>query len=162
LDADSILFVPRYLMQRLGDQPGCGGYGLVRYSRSIRPIRTRTYARLDLQSKSSVTAVLPDHFYAGVWDCFEELLPLDSDFIVCSDGFYTCFPYPEDIWNWLAANRAGLHDEAERDGLLASLHRRLHGRSGDDDISFVWVRDMRAERGSSVAAGAVAQEKGES
>jgi hypothetical protein len=40
---------------------------------------------------------------------------------------------------WLQENRSVFGTPAEEEPKLAALHERLHEKSGDDDMSFVWM-----------------------
>ena len=135
------LLVPKYLygtQLTSKDQQ----YRTLRYSSTLRPI-------LSKESSSSIncfntngptTKVLPDHFYRGCFDSFQDRFPPQSHFILCSDGFYGGFSHWQQVWTWLQENAAGLNDKNEREAILKKLHHDLHVRSGDDDISFVWVQ----------------------
>ncbi len=131
--------VPRYMVDMVRDA-ALPGYCRVRYSTSVRFAGAAPKATvLTFDEKGSATAVLPDHFYTGQWTHFRESFPDDTHFILCSDGFYTAFADPQDVWGWLRQNRNRLHSDTERPGLMEALHRQLHSRHSDDDMSFVWV-----------------------
>ena len=138
LGPDDLLLVPRYLADMPRD-PAYASYRRVRFSKAIRSTASLLPALLDLQSKSAHTAVLPDHAYTGRWTHFRERFPQDAQFILCTDGFYTCFKAPAELWAWLNEHREALSDDHSREDLLAQLHLKLSERHSDDDISFVWV-----------------------
>jgi len=93
----------------------------------------------------SATMVLPDHFYCGYYDSYQDTFPTGSEFILCSDGFYGCFPDWHQLWTWLAENAHKLNHKEKRKAILRELHTQLHNKNGDDDISFVWVRPRTPE-----------------
>jgi len=83
---------------------------------------------------------LPDHFYSNNWTAFHERFERDIHFVLASDGFYGSFQDTQELWAWLQANQSVLEDELNRLAVLQELHKRLADTSGDDDISFVWIR----------------------
>ena len=140
LRPSDVLRVPAHLVGAVRDA-GDGRYYRVPFSHRIRLARdgAQENGRAGFESKSSVTAALPDHFYTGGWRQFQERFPADASFVLASDGFYSGFSEPAALWTWLQEHEAGLRSPAEREQLLAELHRRLEEKSGDDDISFVWI-----------------------
>jgi len=141
LDDGDILLVPKYLV---GARPAlqCQSYVLFPYSRLIRVVGSegQTTKVPVFSRRGTATAVLPDHVYTGEWTYFRERFPLDTHFVLCSDGFYGAFRDPAGLWAWLKTNEAHLRDQREQHTVLRQLHARLHDRFGDDDIAFVWVR----------------------
>lgn len=135
------LLVPTYLY---GTQLTCQGrqYRVLRYSSAIRPIlATESLASIvSFNKHGSSTMVLPDHFYCDCFDSFQDSFPLQTHFILCSDGFYSCFSDWQQLWIWLQENATGLNDNNQREVILEQLHADLHAKSSDDDISFVWVQ----------------------
>lgn len=135
------LLVPTYLY---GTQLTCQGrqYRVLRYSSAIRPIlATESLASIvSFNKHGSSTMVLPDHFYCDCFDSFQDSFPLQTHFILCSDGFYSCFSDWQQLWIWLQENATGLNDNNQREAILEQLHANLHAKSSDDDISFVWVQ----------------------
>jgi hypothetical protein len=136
-----LLLVPRYLVSFSGN-PGPRRYCRVQYSRNIRtaagascPVSDASFA-----CKGAATAVLPDHFPGGRWTAFHERFERDVHFVLASDGFYGCFRHSRELWAWLEDHQEVLQEESGRLKAMQDLHRRLADTSGDDDISFVWVR----------------------
>jgi hypothetical protein len=140
LGPEDRLLVPKYLA---GSPEGVHrrGYVMFPFSRLIRVVGSAPISSAAplFGGQGSVTAVLPDHFYAGKWTHFQERFPADTNFVLATDGFYRAFTEPGTLWTWLATNRGRLDDPADRALLLKELHAILHARRGDDDISFVWV-----------------------
>ncbi|MHC4799407.1 MAG: hypothetical protein ACYTF1_22460 [Planctomycetota bacterium] len=131
------LVVPSYLVGR-AVQIGSKHYINVPYSRAIRKVKN--YAQvLDFHRHSTVTAVLPDHFYTGGWTYFQDRFPVDAQFILGSDGFYECFKDPASLWQWLNKHKQDIRNPKQIKLLLNGLHQRLRQEHSDDDISFVWV-----------------------
>jgi len=137
---NELLLVPKYLVSISKDSQYRNFCRLL-YSRFIRrvssPITPQKDFTLDL--RGNITAVLPDHYYTGRWQSLEERYPLDTHFLLCSDGFYRVFPNLSEIWNWLKTNQANLSDKIQKEKLLTSLHCQLNQKNGDDDISFIWI-----------------------
>ena len=77
LRADDLLLVPKYLTEIPSD-PRYQAYRRIRCFRSVRIIGRSRWPRINLQDRSAVTAVLPDHFYTGQWSQLEERFPLNS------------------------------------------------------------------------------------
>jgi serine/threonine protein phosphatase PrpC len=143
LEPGDQLLVPRYLHGTLMTSEG-RRYLLLRYSSAIRTVSIAP-AEDGFNNKGAATMVLPDHYYCGGFDLFRDRFPLRTNFILCSDGFYSSFSSWEQLWSWLQSNASGLADDKERDGILERLHHQLHARVGDDDISFIWVRPREPE-----------------
>jgi len=150
LDSEELLLVPKYLTSTPRD-PHYRDLRRFRYSRFIRRVSSPQKATsLKLNTQGNATAVLPDHFYAGEWDSLEDRFASDTNFLLCSDGFYRAFEEPAQIWDWLKRNENKLHTKQEKMQLLAGLHKRLHEKCGDDDISFIWLspKNQRKEDAS--------------
>ena len=131
------IVVPKYLMGRVTKAGGCF-CAVVRYSRMIRSARgSSTPPRLC--RGGAVTAVLPDHFHSGQWSYFDDAFPSDSQFVLCSDGFYGCFDDMSEMASWLKEHRQVILDPDKRTTILTELHGQLRQRGHDDDISFVWI-----------------------
>jgi serine/threonine protein phosphatase PrpC len=141
LQPDDLLLVPRYLVT-FPDDPHQRRYCRFPFSRHIRKasggLPSITHCRLD--EKGTMTAVLPDSFLAGHWYETEERFEPDSEFVLASDGFYSAFADTAELWAWLTANQTELASEPVRQSLLEALHAQLHAKSGDDDMSFIWIR----------------------
>lgn len=135
-----LLLVPRHLAA-VADDYKRGTYIRFIYSRLIRSLKTGTTLPLpvDFQKAGSTTAVLPDHFYTGHWTHFEDRFPLDTSYVLASDGFFSCFNDPNSLWLWLQKHNQKLLTEQGQAQLMAGLHRFLRKNSSDDDISFVWI-----------------------
>lgn len=135
------LLVPRYLY---GNELTCRNreYRSLRYSSAIRPVFTAESLAsiIRFAKRGSSTLVLPDHFYCDCFDSFQDSFPLQTQFILCSDGFYSCFSNWQQLWTWLQENAVGLNDDNQRETILKQLHADLHAKSSDDDISFIWVQ----------------------
>ena len=140
LTADGRLLVPEYL---IGGAPRkCGEqYESVLYSSSIRLASNTQPAAsaISFTGSGAVTEVLPDHYISDRWVHRQEHFPSDAQFLLASDGFYGAFDGPRQLWNWLAANKSALAQDKERSDLMLQLHERLQSKSGDDDMSFVWI-----------------------
>jgi hypothetical protein len=139
LRPNDVLVVPKYLVEPSRD-PAFKAYCRLTYSKAVRSTRKQQDWVAPLRQKSPATAVLPDHYFTGNWSHFHEPLPANGSFVVASDGFYSCFANPADLWHWLNSNRKALHADPDREQVLQDLHAKLHRTCGDDDISFVWVR----------------------
>jgi len=146
LSLEDCLLVPKYLY---GQELSCSDrhpYRFLHYSSAIRPV----YARHSSPSihqfpdRNASTLVLPDHFYSGWFDAYHDQFPPMTHFILCSDGFYESFSRPADLWTWLQRHANCLTDPGKKAAVLEDLHRQLHSRGGDDDISFVWVHPRTA------------------
>ena len=142
------LLVPTFLAGTPSTMNG-QQYLNILYSSTIKPI----YSAKPLSSitnithHGSTTMVLPDHFYCGYCDYFQDRFPLDTHFILASDGFYSAFSNSKQLWNWLRENRILLADENKSKEILEQLHFDLRDSGGDDDISFVWVYPNKSETG---------------
>ena len=134
------LLVPKYLY---GTQLTSKGhrYRVLDYSSTIRVISAdgKDDSHSRIAQLSTTTRVLPDHFYAGYVESYQDTFPPGTHFVLCSDGFYGCFSDAKDMWRWLQDNAQALSHKDERKTALKRLHSTLSARSGDDDISFVWV-----------------------
>jgi hypothetical protein len=134
------LLVPRYLygqpLMSRGRQYRC-----LDYSSTIRIVpKVPRGVRADgIEHRGSVTTVLPDHFYSGHYDYVEDRFPCGTHFVLCSDGFYSTFATASELWTWLQENREALADPSEREKRLCDLHKRLHAKGTDDDMSCVWM-----------------------
>ncbi len=140
LDSEELLLVPKYLTSTPRD-PKYRDFRRFHYSRFIRRVSSasRESSKLQLDMRGNTTAVLPDHFYTGQWDRFDDRFPRETHFLLCSDGFYRGFEDSAQIWDWLKTHEDRLSTKHGRKELLADLHCRLHQKSGDDDISFIWL-----------------------
>lgn len=112
------------------------------YSRFIRRTSSSVKPSADIQfdTQGNTTAVLPDHYYTGQWEYFEERFALDTHFLICSDGFYRAFSNAGKIWDWLNTNEKDLKNRRQKKLLLNQLHQQLDQTCGDDDISFIWIK----------------------
>jgi len=132
------VLVPRYLAEPL-DGREAAPYRCIPFSRTIR-CPNCDQRTVSLHQKADVTAVLPDHIYTGRWCHFRESLPRNAHVVLATDGFYSAFGTPTELWQWLNHNTEALADDAGRQTPMSQLHQRLASQSGDDDASFVWVR----------------------
>ncbi|GEM_PF-1824283 len=155
LNPDDILVVPKYLVGTR-EHRAYEEYTLLPYSRFIRVLGTddSQCGPVCFRSRTVVTQVLPDHFYSGGWSLVEERFPLNTHFVLASDGLCNAFGAASDLWTWLTRHEQAFGDSRQRDQLLKGLHSRLHERTGDDDISFIWVspRHTRATENDRSAA----------
>jgi hypothetical protein len=133
------LLVPRHLIGAAYEREP-GGYCRLRYSRIVRRISNASTAAT-FAGKGNVTAVLPDHIKSGQWTHLRETVPNNAHVVLCSDGFYTAFADPAELWRWLMSNAAVLDPNNAASG-LHELHDRLAAREGDDDMSVVWIRPV--------------------
>jgi hypothetical protein len=140
LGPDDRLLVPRYLYGQALESQG-QEYRCLDYSSTIRiwPTSPPGVWTDGIEHRGSVTAVLPDHFYSGHYDCYEDRFPGGTHFVLCSDGFYSAFATASEMWAWLQENKDVLAKVQEREPKLTELHHRLHEKGGDDDMSFVWM-----------------------
>ena len=142
LNVGDQLLVPKYLYgTRLTSQDRL--YLVLRYSNAIRHVSFSPITTL--ASTGSATMVLPDHFYCGCYDSFQDRFPCGTNFVLCSDGFYSCFSDWKELWRWLLENKAALHDIKKREAALDGLHILLRSKGGDDDISFIWASPHRKD-----------------
>jgi len=135
------LLVPKFLY---GTKLTCQGqkYRLLRYSSTIRyipAVESVSHAN-SFGDHSPATKVLPDHFYSGDFDLYQDRFPHGTNFILCSDGFYGSFSNWQQLWEWIEQNAVDLNDNNRKESILDKLHMQLNSKKGDDDISFVWVR----------------------
>lgn len=151
LKSSDRLIVPKYLYGT-ANKTGSRYYIHFPYSDLIRVIDSRPRNN-EFQNGGTVTAVLPDHFYTGDWTYFEDRFPLDTNFVLASDGFYNCFKDPKELWLWLNKHRKYLQDPISQKQPLEFLHQNLHKEHSDDDISFVWVYPKQIDKRLSQAEG---------
>jgi hypothetical protein len=137
--ADELL-VPRYLYGRPFESGG-QEYRTLCYSSLIRivPSVAPEGPTDSIEHRGSATLVLPDHYHSGLCNCTQDRFPCGTHFVLCSDGFYGAFATADELWQWLQEYRQLSQDEQGQQAKLQSLHARLHEKSGDDDISFVWM-----------------------
>jgi len=116
-------------------------YRILSYSTAIRsPDSLLSSKRFEnFSNRGSVTKVLPDHIREGGFDSFSDTYPCDTNFILCSDGFYGCFLNWAQMFGWLQTNRTNLMGNNNTPEIMKSLHQRLVNHGGDDDISFIWI-----------------------
>jgi len=152
--ADQLL-IPKYLY---GSQLDSNGqrYRVLEYSSTIRLLSAAgTSASLSrIIQHGSTTEVLPDHFYCGCVEYYQDRFPPGSGFVLCSDGLYSIFSDARRLWAWVQENANALSHEDERQSVLKRLHSKLNDKGGDDDISFVLVypRDSAVIRSEDVKA----------
>lgn len=141
LRPNELLLSPRYLFSAAKD-PICKKFRRLDYSRFIRQLSlpAKTVPDVNFDMRGNITSVLPDHYYTGQWDYFEERFALDTHFLLCSDGFYHAFSNTAGMWEWLNSNEKNLTIRQKKKFLLNELHHKLDKKCGDDDVSFIWVR----------------------
>jgi len=134
------LLVPRYLYGHQLESEG-REYRCLDYSSTIRilPTSPPTVRADRVEHRGSATAVLPDHFYGGHFEHLEDQFPADTQFVLCSDGFYSAFATTSELWTWLRRSKSALEAGQEQASPFTELHERLRERSGDDDMSLVWT-----------------------
>ena len=137
---DDQLLVPRCLYGRQLESRG-RQYRCLDYSSTIRIMPTSPACVMPdgIDHGGSATAVLPDHFYGGRFDSLKDRFPPGTHFVLCSDGFYSAFATASEMWAWLQQNEGVLGNGRQQEPELRGLHRRLHERYGDDDMSLVWM-----------------------
>lgn len=138
------MIVPKYLTGTVINTEFCN-YIRFPYSRTIRFLNNLP-ENVDFKQHGSATFVLPDHFYTGNWTYFQDRFPLDTNFVLATDGFYNCFNNSEDMWLWLNKHRENLKSTRRQELLMKMLHHNLHKKHGDDDISFVWVYPKQMDK----------------
>jgi serine/threonine protein phosphatase PrpC len=136
-----LLAVPRYLMTPVNSIRS-RSLGRLHYSRFIHRISESwtDYSALTFNLQGHTTAAFPDAYRRNQYSIVDEYFSTDTDFVICSDGFYRCFSAPAQMWQWLAEHRNPLNLRASRKKLLDDLHGQLNQRCGDDDISFIWMQ----------------------
>jgi hypothetical protein len=140
ITAETRLLVPRYLHGHQLESEG-REYRCLDYSSTIRilPSSPPTVPADSVEHRGSATAVLPDHIYGGHFESAEDRFPADTQLVLSSDGFYGAFATASELWVWLQANKDALQTGREQSSLFNGLHERLRERSGDDDMSLVWM-----------------------
>lgn len=139
-----LVLVPRYLVNPSYDIR-YRDFCILRYSSSLRCRGIRPATPERLSDKGVLTAVLPDSVFVSNWICFEDHFGLDAHFVLASDGFYSGFDNPSALWKWLQAHARDLSSQAGQCAAMEKLHSRLHARSGDDDMSFIWIYPRQVE-----------------
>ncbi|MFC1764992.1 protein phosphatase 2C domain-containing protein [Planctomycetota bacterium] len=141
LQSDDRLLLPKYLYghQLTSDHKQ---YRVLQYSSAIRPVYGNKchQVQTDLASEGAATLVLPDHYYCGAFECYQDTFPLQTQYLLCSDGLYNAFVRWSDLYQWLTDHSIALQNADTRQEPLQQLHDRLQSTKGDDDISFVWIR----------------------
>jgi serine/threonine protein phosphatase PrpC len=132
---DDILLIPEFLYGKALTSRG-KHFRVLKYSSCIKALSSKVVeiTKAGFKDKGNATNVLPDHFYTGGFDLYKDTFPAGTNFLLCSDGFYSSFDDFNQMHKWLVENNANLKDSA------ATLHANLKDRGGDDDISFIWVR----------------------
>lgn len=87
---------------------------------------------------SSITEVLPDHFSYDDITLHEEV-SAGTHIVLCSDGFYEAFSTPRELLRWLIDHEDELRDDSRKLAAVKELHARLDRRTGDDDLSLIWL-----------------------
>lgn len=146
LKPDDLLVVPKYLTSIPKDKK-FSDFRILHYSRFIIPLSQAGDMEPEICfDNGNTTAVLPDHYYTGQWTFFEDRFPTNSNFILCSDGFYRAFEKSAGIWEWLKENEKSLDTRKTKKAVLTELHKKLDRKCGDDDISFIWVKPKVIKR----------------
>ncbi len=123
-------------------------YCAIEFSSLIRAVSDTFQINFDIVKETSETCVLPDHFYCGHCQFTQDRFPLDSHFVLGSDGFYSAFSNSQEMWNWLQENSDILKHNTETEKPLDQLHEKLQHQSGDDDISFIWAYPVKETGGN--------------
>ncbi|MCY2954838.1 MAG: hypothetical protein NTU53_23145 [Planctomycetota bacterium] len=147
LRTDDLLVVPHHLAERFREQ-SMRHFCRVRYSSGVRRVSAPIQVPARLDQKSVFTAVVPDHIGTSQCRCLRERFPADTQFVLASDGFYSAFTTPQELWNWFQEHGSELGDHERPHAQLNDLHQRLQDRQGDDDMSFIWVRLANADAGT--------------
>ncbi|MCG8407009.1 MAG: hypothetical protein MI923_17575 [Phycisphaerales bacterium] len=142
LKKDEPILVPGYLVGQYLS-PNSGHYPKIWFSETIRLLSTPP-PTTSFNSPGSATAVLPDQVDSKLWREYREQFPLDSHFVLGSDGFYGSFDSPSELWAWLQRHETQLRNQQQA-SVMKALHTQLHAKRNDDDISFVWVYPMNRE-----------------
>lgn len=140
IQPDDRLLVPRYLYGRWLESQG-QEYRCLDYSSAIRsmsPHQSPAFAD-GIEHRGPATAVLPDHFRSGHVESLEDQFPPGTHLVLCSDGFYSAFATASQMWAWLQDYSTVAKSSSQQETMLADLHGRLHAKSGDDDMSVVWM-----------------------
>jgi len=149
LRPNELLLSPGYLISTAKD-PIYKKFRCLGYSRFVRQLSlpAKTVSDVNFDMRGNITSVLPDHYYTGQWDYFEERFALDTHFLLCSDGFYHAFSNTAGMWEWLNSNEKNLTIRQKKKFLLNELHHKLDKKCGDDDVSFIWVRPKSKRKNS--------------
>ncbi len=134
------LLIPKFLY---GTQLFSKGerYFVLDYSSAIRVISSnKPYPEQQkIIQRGSTTEVLPDHFYQDRIESYKDCFPVKTHFVLCSDGFYNSFSEAKHMCDWLQDNARLLKNPEKRQPVLRELHSNLNSKTGDDDISFIWI-----------------------
>lgn len=97
-----------------------------------------------LEHLSVVTHALPDSLDETESKILADAQLFDAqvNLLLCSDGFYDSFDTFNDIFFWLTQNLTQLKRQDKRSLLMSELHAALGRKTGDDDISFIWLRPL--------------------
>ena len=147
LHLDDQLIIPKYLYGKHLTSQGTR-YKLLRYSSAMKHIPRSGYCSIQptLGGAGSSTLVLPDHFYTGDLEYYRDTFPRGTQFLLCSDGFYSAFQDWTELHTWLKSNAAVLGHIDSRRPALEQIHERLRDTKGDDDVSFIWATPKGEER----------------
>lgn len=139
LTEDDRLIVPEYLYGKNLSSRG-RQYKILNFSTAIKALpRLSEISKSGFNGKSSATNVFPDHFYSGNYDLFRDSFPAGTNFVLCSDGFYSAFDDFDELHSWLKINEQSLSSPHHRVKMMEGLHSQLSTKSSDDDISFIWA-----------------------
>lgn len=136
-----LLVVPKYL---IGVPQTCKNtrYRMIHYSSNIKPLFSKQSmaSLINFEDRGCTTMVLPDHFYCGCYEHYQDRFSINTHFLLCSDGFYGAFDNWPELWTWLQHNKLNLESEVQKNNIMKKLHEQLQTKGGDDDISFIWIR----------------------
>lgn len=140
LKIGDFLLVPMHLSKMSPDY-NYQAYRQCLFSHSIKLLTPEVQSQhhVSFDQRGAATAVLPDSVSVKAWRVIEDRFAQDSQYLLCSDGFYSCFTGPDELWHWLNTNKKLLQNPKQQQNIIKILHRELHRKCGDDDISFVWV-----------------------
>ncbi len=141
-----LIVVPRCSLSVVRDGKNAGLVKIVR-STLVKTVSLfkSSFNAIKLVDSGNITAVLPDSFGNRNGLAIEERFPADTEFLLCSDGFYRGFYDSDRMWGWLKDNAVRLKVPSKRKELFEKLHAALDNRTGDDDISIVWIRRREQE-----------------
>ena len=106
------------------------------------------HAKDSFKHLSPFTDVLPDSYNEKKHVVEYKSFPYwDTEFILCSDGFYDNFETFHEIYQWLREAQNWFFNEEKEQikNIFERLHRQLASTKGDDDISFIWYFPRRSD-----------------
>jgi len=134
------ILAPKYLVG-IPQDPNYKEFRRLPFSKFVRRISEPIAepSEFVFDDRGNTTNVLPDHYYTDEWEHSEERFPKDTSFLLCTDGFYRSFSNSTEMWEWFVENENALKKKEPQIRLLKELHKKLNDKTGDDDISFIWL-----------------------